>query len=158
MIDSITVICTACQVTNRLPAIKVGQIQPNSAPIIVKCGKCGEPLQLRPLEQPIAATDQTFDEAVMQSSLPVLVDFWAPWCAPCGILTPSLDHLAREFAGKLRIVKVNSDENSMVARRYQVRSIPTMLLFQEGKIIQQMVGAIPLGQLRNWINKSLGWL
>src|SRR5579862_9188724 len=88
-------------------------------------------------------TDGGFDQEVLNSDVPVLVDFWAPWCGPCKAMTPTVDALATEYAGKVKIGKMNTDENPATAMRYQVRGIPTLLLFKGGKIVEQRVGGMP---------------
>jgi thioredoxin 1 len=88
-------------------------------------------------------TDGAFDQEVLKSAVPVLVDFWAPWCGPCKAMGPTIDALATEFSGKVKIGKINTDENPATAMRYQVRGIPTLLLFKDGKVVDQRVGAMP---------------
>jgi thioredoxin 1 len=90
-----------------------------------------------------AVTDDNFEAEVMKSTLPVLVDFWAPWCGPCRMIAPILDELSNEFAGKVKIVKVDIDSNQKVASTYNIRSIPTLLIVKDGQIIEQIVGAQP---------------
>lgn len=97
---------------------------------------------------PVAVTDATFDQEVMRSPLPVVVDFWAPWCGPCRMVAPALDKLAREWSGKAKIAKVNVDENPMIAGRFGVSGIPTMLVVKNGKIIDRWTGALPEPALR----------
>src|SRR5712692_3147682 len=91
----------------------------------------------------VQVTDDTFDHEVLQSSLPVLVDFWAPWCGPCRAIAPVMDELAGEYAGKLRIVKMNVDDNLRTPALYGVRGIPNLILFKDGQVQQQIVGAVP---------------
>lgn len=98
---------------------------------------------------PRIATDATFDQEVLRASEPVLVDFWAPWCGPCRMVDPILKTLAREMAGRLRIVKVNVDENPAVARRYGVQSIPTMMVVKNGQVADRWMGALPESTLRS---------
>lgn len=97
---------------------------------------------------PVAVTDATFDQEVMRSPLPVIVDFWAPWCGPCRMVAPTLDKLAREWNGRAKIAKVNVDENPMVAGRFSVSGIPTMVVVRNGKIIDRWTGALPEPALR----------
>ena len=87
-------------------------------------------------------TDGSFDKDVLNSDVPVLVDFWAPWCGPCKAMTPTVDALATEYAGKIKIGKMNTDENPATPMRYQVRGIPTLLLFKGGKVVEQRVGGM----------------
>ena len=98
-------------------------------------------------------TDAQFEAEVIQSDLPVLIDFWAPWCAPCRAVAPVVDDLAREFAGKLKVVKMNVDDNPVSPSRYGVRSIPNLLIFKNGQVKEQIVGAVPKGQFVQAINK-----
>jgi thioredoxin 1 len=98
--------------------------------------------------EPIHVTDTAFEKTVLQSDLPVIVDFWAPWCGPCRMVAPTLDKLAKEYAGKLIIAKVNTDENPEWAGKYGVQGIPTMLLVAGGKIVHRQVGALPEPMLR----------
>ncbi len=88
-------------------------------------------------------SDDTFDSEVLQSPIPVLIDFWAPWCGPCRAIAPMVDALAGEYAGKLKIGKMNVDDNPRTPARYGVRGIPTLLLFKDGHVQQQIVGAVP---------------
>ena len=102
-----------------------------------------------------AFTDGNFDTEVLQSSLPVLVDFWATWCAPCKAIAPLIDTIAAEYQGKLKVGKVNVDDNPAVPARYSVRGIPTLILFKDGKVVDQVVGAVPRSQLEALIKKAL---
>jgi thioredoxin 1 len=99
-------------------------------------------------ENTLHFTDAAFEKDVLNSDLPVLVDFWAPWCGPCKAMGPTIDALATEYAGKIRIGKMNTDENPATAMRYQVRGIPTLLLFKGGKVVDQRVGAMPKQDLQ----------
>ena len=95
------------------------------------------------IDSPIHVSDATFDKAVLQSPLPVIVDFWAPWCGPCRRIAPILDEVAKDYAGKALVAKVNTDENPEWAMRYGVRGIPTMLFIKDGKEVDRQVGAVP---------------
>lgn len=101
------------------------------------------------------ATDADFDTHVLQSEVPVLVDFWAPWCGPCKMIAPALDQLAGEYAGKAKIVKVDVDQNPATAMKFHVRSIPMLLVFKDGQIHGQQVGAVGKAQLAQLIDKAL---
>ncbi|MBF0751774.1 MULTISPECIES: thioredoxin TrxA [Pasteurellaceae] len=107
------------------------------------------------MSQVLHTTDATFEADVLRSDLPVLVDFWAPWCGPCKMIAPVLDELAPEFSGKAKIVKINVDENQLVAGQFGVRSIPTLLLVKNGEVVATQVGALPKSQLANFINQHL---
>jgi thioredoxin 1 len=98
--------------------------------------------------QPVHITDSVFEEKILKSTLPVVVDFWAPWCGPCRMVAPVLDKLANEYSSRLLIAKVNTDENPLWAQKYNVQSIPTMLFVANGKIIHRQVGALPEPYLR----------
>ena len=100
--------------------------------------------------------DADFDAAVLQSGEPVLVDFWAEWCGPCKMISPVLDELAETYGGKLKVAKVNVDENRATAIKYHVRSIPMLLLFTDGQIQATQIGAVGKGQLTQMIDKALG--
>ena len=91
----------------------------------------------------VEGTDQNFDIEVLQSDVPVLVDFWAPWCGPCRMVAPMVEQIANDYEGKLKVVKLNTDENQDVAVRYGIRSIPTMGIFQNGKVVDAIIGAVP---------------
>lgn len=107
------------------------------------------------LDTPIHVTDAAFEKTVLQSSLPVIVDFWAPWCGPCKMVAPILDKLAKEFAGKLIVAKVNTDDNPVWAQKYGVQGIPTMLFIANGKVVHRQVGALPERMLRETLTQFL---
>lgn len=104
---------------------------------------------------PVTVTDATFESEVLRSPLPVLVDFWAPWCGPCRMVAPILEKLSREMQGQIKIAKVNVDEHSRYAGQFGVRAIPTMLLVRDGKVIDQWAGALPEAPLRSRLAKVL---
>ena len=104
---------------------------------------------------PLEVTDSNFEQAVLKSSVPVLVDFWAPWCGPCRNIAPALESLASEYEGKAVIAKMNVDENANIPVQYGVRSIPYLALFKGGVIVDQTVGAVPKDKLAAMIDKAL---
>ena len=100
-------------------------------------------------------TDSTFEEDVLKSDIPVLLDFWAVWCGPCKIIVPSLENIAQEYKGRLRVAKMNVDESPMTPSKFSVMSIPTLLLFQGGEIKETIIGALPQKKIEEAINKHL---
>lgn len=100
----------------------------------------------------IEGTDNNFKTEVLDSQLPVLVDFWAPWCGPCRIVGPVVEEIAKDYSGKLKVVKVNTDENQMVATQYGIRSIPTLGIFVNGKVVDGIIGAVPKQYLESKIS------
>ncbi|HUG47943.1 MAG TPA: thioredoxin [Candidatus Limnocylindria bacterium] len=127
-----TLACAACGKRNRI------RPSPKGVP---HCGSCG-----RPLPWLVQATDATFDVEA-DASAAVLVDLWAPWCGPCRFVGPILEDLSREYAGRLKVVKVNVDENPVTAQRFQAYSIPTLVVLKNGRQVDRIVGALPKGQL-----------
>ncbi len=107
------------------------------------------------INEPIHVTDMAFEKTVLQSTLPTIVDFWAPWCGPCKMIAPTLEKLAKEYAGKLLVAKVNTDENPEWAGRFGVQGIPTMLFVANGKVIHRQVGALPEPLLRDIVAQFL---
>jgi thioredoxin 1 len=105
--------------------------------------------------EPIHVTDAAFDQTVLQSSIPVIVDFWAPWCGPCKMVAPILDKLAKEYEGKILIAKVNTDDNPEWMMKYGIQGIPTMLFFANGKLVHRQVGALPERMLRDAVSQFM---
>jgi thioredoxin 2 len=140
MVDSIAA-CSKCGAKNRLHASNSKQL-----PV---CGKCGNPLPWI-----VNGTDAGFD-AELQTSCPVLVDFWAEWCAPCRATAPVLESLAGDKAGRIKIVKLNVDQNPSIAGRYNIRSIPTLMLFRDGNAVETLVGAMSKDALLRKIDPYL---
>ena len=134
------IVCSKCGTKNRVDESKLATRE-------AKCGRCGAPLTVAAAgehSKPVIVTDQTFEREVLQvRGQPVLVDCWAPWCGPCRMIAPILDELAAEAQGRYRIAKLNVDENPQTSSRFQIASIPTMLIFKDGKFIDRLIGAQP---------------
>jgi thioredoxin 2 len=137
--------CPACGATNRVQGDKLADgLQP-------VCGRCKRPL----LAGPVTITDASFEGEVLRSPLPVLVDMWAPWCGPCRMIAPALEELAVEFAGSVRIAKLNVDENPATSERFAVRNIPTLLLFKDGREVDRIVGALPKAEIARRVAQAV---
>lgn len=131
------IVCSKCEAKNRVDETRLASSE-------AKCGRCGATLEVTGEQdsKPLIITDQTFEREVLSArGKPVLVDCWAPWCGPCRIVGPLMDQLAAESQGNYRIAKLNVDDNQLTASRFQIASIPTMLIFKDGKLIDRLVGA-----------------
>ena len=134
--DTIIVPCARCGAKNRIPKNRT-----QDRPL---CGKCRTPIVVIPYhDRPKTISDDTFAKEVLSYPGPVLMDCWAPWCGPCRMVAPVLDQLASQYAGRIKIAKLNVDENPRTASQYAVQSIPTLLLFNKGQKVGQLVGALP---------------
>ncbi len=139
-LDEMIIRCLACGAKNRMPENRLRE-----RPF---CGKCHAPLVVgEDAGKPVEVTDASFAREALQASGVVLVDCWAPWCAPCRMVAPLLDDLAAKYAGGVVVAKLNIDENPVTTAQYEVRNIPTLLLFREGKLMDRMVGALPKEQI-----------
>jgi thioredoxin len=147
MSDNIMIVCPSCRVKNRVPITRIKE-KPN-------CGKCGTRLSMEDLGKVVEVTDATFEQEVMRSELPVLVDCWAPWCGPCKSVAPVLEGLAEKYQTRVKIVKVNMDENTGVGSRFSIASVPTLLLVKGGRITKTLVGALPKEQIEEAIERII---
>jgi thioredoxin 2 len=133
--------CDHCGQANRVPAAAAGT---------ARCAKCHQPLPW------IAdADDTTFAEVADAAKIPVVVDLWAPWCGPCRMVSPALEQLAHDLAGKLKLVKVNVDNSPRLSQRFGAQAIPTLLVLRDGQVIARQTGAAPLPALRAWVDNAL---
>jgi len=148
MPETLLIHCPACGADNRVPREKLNQ---GLAPV---CGRCKTPLPAG--GQPITVTDANFSAEVEQSAMPILVDMWAPWCGPCRILAPVIEQLAREMAGRVRIGKLNVDDNPVTAERFNVRGIPALLVFKGGREIDRMVGVQLKAEIVRRLERAIG--
>jgi thioredoxin 2 len=135
------VVCPNCGKKNRVPAAARGT---------PRCSNCH-----RPLPWIVEGSDANFTDVADQATLPVLVDLWAPWCAPCRAVSPVLDSLAQQLAGRIKLVKVNVDESPAIAQRFQARGIPMLLVLRAGAIVAEHVGAAPEQVLRPWLEQAI---
>jgi thioredoxin 1 len=103
----------------------------------------------------LEVTDSTFESVILKSETPAIVDFWASWCAPCRAIAPLIEEISREYAGKLKVAKMNVDENPSTPGRYGVRGIPTLMLFRSGEVVDMVVGAVPKNQIKELAEKGL---
>ena len=101
------------------------------------------------------ATDGNFEPEILKSDIPVMVDFWAPWCGPCHVIAPVIEELAAEYAGRVKVAKMNVDDNPATPSQYGIRGIPTVILFKDGKVFDQIVGAVPKSKMEEMIKKAL---
>ena len=149
MSDSQLIQCRACGAKNRVEREKIEQ---GNNPV---CGRCKTPLLSNVNSKPVTVTDATFSTEVEHSPLPVLLDMWAPWCGPCRMIAPVLEELASELAGRLRVAKLNVDENQVTASRFNVRSIPTLLVLKSGREVDRLVGVLPKAELMRRLERVL---
>jgi thioredoxin len=148
MTDTIMARCPQCGSNNRVPRERVARGE------LPTCGKCRQPLPV--YLQPVTITDATFASEVERSPIPVVVDVWAAWCGPCRLLAPTVDELASEFAGQIKFAKLNMDENRRTPQRFNVSSIPTLLVFQHGELVDEVVGLLPKPNLAARLQRYAG--
>jgi len=137
------IVCTHCTATNRIPDERLAD-----DPV---CGKCAR--ALLPGE-PVTLTDANFDAVTRRTELPVVVDFWAPWCGPCRMMAPQFEHAAQQLKGRALLAKVDSDENPQVAGRFAIRSIPTLVMLRGGAEAKRLSGALQAAQIVGWVGQG----
>jgi thioredoxin 2 len=147
-VDSELIRCGNCGAQNRVPREK---IRAGLEPV---CGRCKKSLTAPP--HPVTITDANFAEEVEKSPLPILVDMWAAWCGPCVQLAPVIEQLATDLSGRMRVSKLNVDENPVTASRFRIQSIPAMLLFQGGREVDRIVGAQPKTEIMRRLQRFIG--
>ena len=149
MKNEVFIKCSNCGTVNRVYRERL-----EKKPV---CGRCSTALAVRKYtySAPIDISQPTFDEEVLRSRLPVVLDCWAPWCAPCATMGAILDDIASEFKGKIKVLKLNTDLNRDIAAHYGINSIPTLLIFQGGQLVNKIVGVPPEQELRDTLNKWL---
>jgi thioredoxin len=143
--------CPACGATNRVPREKIEQ---GLEPICGRC-KAALPLVEQAAGKPITVTDDTFAAEIERSPIPVLLDMWAPWCGPCHMVAPVIEQLATEMAGRVRVAKLNIDENPITTRHFGVRSIPTLLVLKDGREINRIVGVQPKSEIIRLLESAI---
>ena len=136
------IVCPACEAVNRVPAGKNASA--------AKCGRCHKPLFTG---KPVAASAKNFAKLIRANDIPVLVDFWAEWCGPCKMMAPVFEQVAAEFEPRIRFLKVDTEAEQALAAQYNIRSIPTLMLFRKGAVVAQQAGATNAQGLRNWLRQ-----
>jgi thioredoxin 2 len=137
--------CPACGANNRVPAKHLADTG--------RCGSCKATLQ--PVSEPIEVDVTEFAEITREARVPILVDFWAEWCGPCRMIAPALEEISKTLNGKVKIVKLNVDENPGTAAKFGIMSIPTLMLFKDGQLASRQVGAAPKQKLEQWITAAV---
>lgn len=144
MSNTINLVCPACGVTNRIPAERTGDD--------AKCGKCRSPLFNG---HPTELTSENFAKHVSRNDIPVVVDFWAPWCSPCRMMAPAFEQAAAQMEPRVRFAKLNTEDHQMIGAQYGIRSIPTMAVFRGGKEVGRTSGAMGAADIVRWVNSQL---
>lgn len=144
MSESLHIVCPHCDAVNRVPESRLGE-----NPV---CGKCGQALFNG---HPLALTQQTFAKAITRNNIPVLVDFWAPWCGPCKMMAPQFEQAAKTLEPHIRLAKVDTEAEQMLGAQYGIRSIPTLALFKGGKEVARQAGAMGAADIVRWVQSHL---
>ena len=143
MSDALNIVCPHCNATNRIPAERLSD-KP-------KCGKCHQALFDG---HPVELTGETFSKMIARTDIPVVVDFWAPWCGPCKMMAPAFQQAAQQLQPNVRLAKVNTEDHQMIGARYQIRSIPTMVIFKNGQEVARQSGAMSASDIVRWVRSN----
>ncbi|MBU1138920.1 MAG: thioredoxin [Proteobacteria bacterium] len=146
--NSLIVSCPSCKTKNKIPGGKQH--------LFPKCGKCGRQIDMRSLATPVELTDTEFQSFIARVTLPVMVDFYSPTCGPCKSIAPLISKIAKDYLGRVVIAKLDTSCNPGTAMHYQIRGVPSLLFFKNGKIVDQIVGAPPESQLRQSLDSLSG--
>jgi thioredoxin 2 len=144
MSNSKKVVCPHCVSVNRIPSERLGD-----KPL---CGKCGKQIFTA---KPVELNDSTFQKQIANSEIPVLVDFWAEWCGPCKMMAPAFEKAAAALEPKVRLAKLNTENEQQTAQKFNIRSIPTLVMFKDGQEVARQAGAMMGGQIEQWVNQHL---
>jgi thioredoxin 2 len=144
MSDSLHIVCPNCESTNRVPGSRL-----SDGP---KCGRCKQKLFSR---SPIELTQASFSKHIGGTDIPVVVDFWAPWCGPCKMMAPAYEEAAAQLEPRVRLAKVNTENEQMLASQYGIRSIPTLVIFKKGNEVSRQTGALDLNRLLSWVKSQI---
>jgi len=143
MSDTKHIVCPACNAVNRIPSARI-----DSRP---SCGKCHKPLFDG---HPVTLTSENFQKHIGRSDIPVVVDFWAPWCGPCKMMAPAFEQASADLQPTVRLAKLNTEDESDVGAQLNIRSIPTMVIFKNGKEVARQAGAMSTADIKSWISQS----